>query len=776
MSSQISVTSGYHPHSAGLRDINFKKICVNGFGDGLNAYPHAMIWFKEKLYVATTRANLHLLWFTIGERVRNFKFWPVEHPQNPYDLDLRAQIWRFDPAGGQWENIYTSPMIMGSEGFEVPLAIGFRGMTIHRAPNDPEPAIYIPTWSPRLGPGPVLLRSYDGNEFTQISQPGLGDPTVTTIRSVVSFRDKLFISPTGTTKNHFSANIPDRLVILAGTNLEHNDWQLACEPFFGDKTNEGVFCMAVFNDFLYAGTANGEEGFQLWKTDGQGPLPYRWTKVLSHGGYRGKENQGAVSMAEFKGKLYIGGGILGGYDRPRNIGPASPELIRVSPDDSWELVVGESRLTPDGLKVPTSAKGAGFNSPAPGYFWKMCEHAGHLYLGTYDMTNWMAYFHPENMPRRIKRFVDTFGLDSIVENNAGFDLWRTADGNRWTAVTRNGLGNHFNFGIRTMTSSPHGLFIGAANPFGPKVAKNRLSGWRYEANPEGGLEIWQGRSETNRGQEVANNFVSRPIEKITDRHVLPGREIDAGQINHLCESLISDFYGGSGFRHCGLWSAQAATPKAACENLMTELLAFVDKETPHILEIGCGKGATTMAIAGSLAPAVITIMPWTDEDRKSCLTAVPDAICIQADKKHLRLKDSSRHLVISIEGLSGARTLFPEIHRVLTADGIFLFTDIVYDSQPTSQKSAADTSNTLAEYQTNLEKAGFSDTHLYDSTAFSFKRILDTLHLEFRTKILAQNLSMQLFDSVISRLPWANRPISLYIVGIARKGQPSSIL
>lgn len=758
----------------GLREKNFKKICVNGFGDGLNAYPHAMIWFKDRLYVATTRANLHLLWFTIGERVRNFQTWPVEHPQNPYDLDLRAHIWRYDPGSCQWENIYISPMIMGSEGFEVPLAIGFRGMTIHQAPNDPEPAIYIPTWSPRLGPGPVLLRSYDGHRFEQISKPGLGDPTVTTIRSVVSFRDKLFIAPTGTTKNHFSANIPDRLVILAGTNLETNDWQLACEPFFGDKTNEGVFCMAVFNDFLYAGTANGEEGFQIWKTDGRGALPYRWTRVLTHGAYRGKENQGAVSMAEFKGKLYIGGGILGGYDRPRNIGPASPELIRVAPDDSWELVTGESRLTPDGLKVPVSGMGAGFNSPAPGYFWKMCEHEGHLYLGTYDMTNWMAYFHPENMPRKIKHFVDAFGLESIVENNAGFDLWRSADGNNWTAVTRNGFGNHFNFGIRTMASTPCGLFIGAANPFGPKVAAKRLSGCRYEDNPNGGLEIWQGYRETLQGASVAGGFVPRPVASITDRNILPGQEIDPQQLDFLCESLIKNFYGGSNFRHCGIWSVQATSPKTACENLMTELLSFVGKEDPRVLEIGCGQGETTKTIAALFPRASITVMPWSDKDRKCCQATVPAASFIKADRKHLRQENGSLDLVISVEGLAGAASLFPEIHRVLKTDGLFLFTDIIYHPEPAGRKGVTNIADTLDDYRSLLQASGLSNSQLFDKTAFSSKKMNDCLHLEFRAKILANSFNMKLFNNVIARLPWANWPIKLYLVGIARKDQLSS--
>ena len=83
-----------------------------------------MIWFKDHLYVGTTRANLHLLWFTMGENVNRFSVWPVEHPANPYDLDLRGQIWRYNPHTEQWQQVYLSPMLMGSEGFEVPLSIG----------------------------------------------------------------------------------------------------------------------------------------------------------------------------------------------------------------------------------------------------------------------------------------------------------------------------------------------------------------------------------------------------------------------------------------------------------------------------------------------------------------------------------------------------------------------------------------------------------------------------------------------------------------------------
>jgi hypothetical protein len=68
---------------------------------------------------------------------------------------------------------------------------------------------------------------------------------------------------------------------------------------------------------------------------------------------------------------------------------------------------------------------------------------------------------------------------------------------------------------------------------------------------------------------------------------------------------------------------------------------------------------------------------------------------------------------------------------------------------------------------------GFASSQLFDTTALSSKRMHDALHIDLRTKMLAQNLSAELFDNVLARLPWASRSINHYILGIARKGQRS---
>jgi hypothetical protein len=53
--------------------------------------------------------------------------------------------------------------------------------------------------------------------------------------------------------------------------------------------------------------------------------------------------------------------------------------------------------------------------------------------------------------------------------------------------------NSYNYGIRNLVSTEHGLFLGTANPFGPRVAVRRDNGWTYEDNAQGGLEVWLGK-------------------------------------------------------------------------------------------------------------------------------------------------------------------------------------------------------------------------------------------------------------------------------------------
>jgi hypothetical protein len=144
-----------------------------------------------------------------------------------------------------------------------------------------------------------------------------------------------------------------------------------------------------------------------------------------------------MSMAVFRDSLYAG------TDRPT-------ELIRIRPNDQWDLVVGEARLTPQGLKWPISGLSTGFGNVYNGHFWRMQEHEGRLYVGTWD---WSVQLRTSPL------------LDPLLRDEFGFDLYTSPDGSAWYRVTRNGFGDGFNYGARSFASTPFGLFVGTANPY-----------------------------------------------------------------------------------------------------------------------------------------------------------------------------------------------------------------------------------------------------------------------------------------------------------------------
>jgi len=99
----------------------------------------------------------------------------------------------------------------------------------------------------------------------------------------------------------------------------------------------------------------------------------------------------------------------------------------------------------------------------------------------------LGYARRDTWPKAFINIVNRLGEQFIMERQSGFDLYRSFDGENWVPVTKNGMGNPYNVGLRTMTSSPYGLFLGTANPFGPRVLP--LNGDRYIHNPRGGCEI-----------------------------------------------------------------------------------------------------------------------------------------------------------------------------------------------------------------------------------------------------------------------------------------------
>jgi hypothetical protein len=202
-----------------------------------------------------------------------------------------------------------------------------------------------------------------------------------------------------------------------------------------------VFELQTFDGRLYAGTGDFNRGYALWRTDGKQPLA--WKPVITGGAGRGPAVTSVVSMETYRGRLYVGASGWGNSSVPPS------ELIRVGPDDRWDVVVGNSRRLPDGtMKAPTSGLGDWFGNPFNSHFWRMQTYGGALLLGTNDWS-WSLRGTPV--------------VDDRLRAEFGFDLYGTCDGDHWWLATRDGFGRPYDFGVRTMVASKAGLFLGTTN-------------------------------------------------------------------------------------------------------------------------------------------------------------------------------------------------------------------------------------------------------------------------------------------------------------------------
>ena len=478
----------------GLAYSDFRQVAKNGFGDQHNAYPHSMELYDGKLFVGTCRSNLCML--RVSKMRTRIKHWPVECPADLYDLDMRAQIHALDFENGRWREVSRSPFIEGREHGRIPREMSYRCMTVFQGESDDKPALYCGTYASARGDGAFILRSIDGEVFLPTLRPESFGGSVITVRSLVPFKGRLFTTPAGVAGGN--PNAAFRAVIYETRDPMRQPWVAASELGFGDAGNVSVIEMAAFGDHLYAGTLN-YEGFQIWRTRCEGNPPYAWERVITQGAWRGKLNQCAFSLSVFKGALYVGGGIQhGGIDVANRTGPAGPELIRIHPDGSWDLLVGLGRETPEGWKTALSGYRPGFGYITNGYFWRIVPHDSWLYLGTLNWTVMMRYADRDNWPDFVRRVYGRLGAQQVLDNLSGGHLYRSHDGENWLPVTRNGFDNPYNYGIRTLASTPHGLAVGLVNPFGPNVGIVENDTVRYEPNPNGGLEIWLGRTERDR--------------------------------------------------------------------------------------------------------------------------------------------------------------------------------------------------------------------------------------------------------------------------------------
>ncbi len=436
----------------GFKVEDFQKICLNGFDPVDNAadkndYAWSMEYFQPDankpgyLYVGTgndmsgtMREGLSTL--TTGS---DFAGGTVSPPEiRRYRPDLDPLTWErvFDIREVEPEGKYST--------------IGFRYMKAYKAASDGVNYLYAAT----MGHEAQLWRSSTGepnswsNVWTYAAQ---GSIRWMEVHNGILYLALTNDSPVG---EHVG-----KIYATDGATF----WPVM-ENGFGNVNNGGIQSLISYNGWLYAGTSNPIDGYEIWKLEGpdgnKGPI-----QIVANGGTNSL-NEWACSPCVFQGKLYYGA-LIEMMSTFFHLFPGGGDIIRINPDDSWEAIVGPGSIT---------GYGSGFNRRMNIYVWCMAVHDGWLYAGTYDVLTAVSSI-VEDPIGFIKQMMPTSKMANPIDfiGHAGADLYKTQDGITWYPVTQDGFSNPGNYGFRTMMSLGKDFYVGTANPYD-------------------GLEVWKATS------------------------------------------------------------------------------------------------------------------------------------------------------------------------------------------------------------------------------------------------------------------------------------------
>ena len=497
-------------------------------GDRENSYAWSMEAFRqpdgEYLWVGSNRNLLYLILRAgklanqqITDAFQGAVGIPAGTQSTPPAPDFGARIFRYRTDGAKpWELVYQSPLLPNPVPNPllpplVPLDAGFRGMQVYAGPDLTDPALYAVGFGGSLGYTRVIKfpRSFvTGDQPAEVLRIGgtqsLRAITVHDKRLCVgTFGNEVWCNDRPQEQLPFNPLVPATATATAG-------WEKIAGPAdFGlgsPSPLTGIWQFISYNGWLYVFVGNGVDvrnpgaaGFMVFKGRG-GPSGWEWHTIVGDGGRYpkglGSPLNAAASPFLFKGKVYVGTffdvpgiavqGAGGMAFLAANWRPA--QIYRFDAGDTWQMVIGDPNpLFP--RRVGNS--GAGFFNPSSlqrlllpppldkanlslaGYVWWMAEYRGRLYASTFDMRVVLDLLDESSLtalgvtdPALVAHLQSLKNLlGQFNTNPAGFDLYSTADGVNWSAVTRDGLGDPYNYGGRTLKATNRGLFVGTANPF-----------------------------------------------------------------------------------------------------------------------------------------------------------------------------------------------------------------------------------------------------------------------------------------------------------------------
>jgi MPBQ/MSBQ methyltransferase len=194
--------------------------------------------------------------------------------------------------------------------------------------------------------------------------------------------------------------------------------------------------------------------------------------------------------------------------------------------------------------------------------------------------------------------------------------------------------------------------------------------------------------------------------------------------------LEAEYYGQSDYFNFGYWYTDTSSQEEACINLMEEILAFIPEKKGTVLDVACGKGATTRYLTRYFAPDRITGINISDRQLETCRVNAPDCTFLNMDATQLEFPDASFDNLVCVESafhFNSREAFLREAWRVLKPDGCVVLSDILFHDwyeKWNPMRKGQDYVGDTDKYTRICRQIGFEEVNIVDATHECFDRFL----------------------------------------------------
>jgi ubiquinone/menaquinone biosynthesis C-methylase UbiE len=146
---------------------------------------------------------------------------------------------------------------------------------------------------------------------------------------------------------------------------------------------------------------------------------------------------------------------------------------------------------------------------------------------------------------------------------------------------------------------------------------------------------------------------------------------------------------------------------------MEQLVALMPEKRGNILDVACGKGATTQHLLRYFQPANVVAINISEKQLQTARANAPGCLLLAMDAVNLAFADESFENIICVEAafhFNTRESFIHEAYRVLKPGGYLLLSDMIY------ARIVGEKVKDLGEYTSAYRRAGFQDTRVIDGT------------------------------------------------------------